>query len=129
MKNTTSSLHAEIMNLEETNQTLMKDKKLLESFINKIVKSFHNRDMSRLLTELIAINFSLIQLNAEKSKYEKQVIQMDREVKKLDEDKVSRNIELKQTIINEKNSLKDLIIKQDTKICNNLIIIIKLRKK
>ncbi len=117
MQNLTLSFKEEILELEETNSALTKDKKLLESLMNRVVKSFHNRDMSRLVAELLSLNFSTIQLNSEKSKYEKKMIQMEREQKKLEDNKFSKNFELNQTIMNEKETLRDMILKQENKIC------------
>jgi len=76
--------------------------------------------MSRLITELVNISFSLNQLNSEKAKYEKQIIQMEREQQRLEENN-GINFELKQTIMNERNSLKEMLIKQENKICNIII--------
>jgi len=120
MKNLLGGLKTELMELDENNMILQHDKRLLENLINKIVKSFHNRDMSRLITELVNISFSLNQLNSEKAKYEKQIIQMEREQQRLEENN-GINFELKQTIMNERNSLKEMLIKQENKICNIII--------
>ncbi len=104
--------------LEETKIVLIRDKKVMETLLHKIIKSFHNRDMSILVTDIVNLNFTLIQLESEKVRYEMQIKEVDRQKKSVDnqENPFSANYELNQTLLNEKNNLKELLIKQENKI-------------
>jgi len=94
--------------------------------MNRVAKSFPNRDMVKCVNDIIAVKEATFQFTNDKKRIESRIAQLEKERKNLTEENSNKdgsfNIELNSTIKQEIKNLQSLLGEFDLKICKNLIV-------